>query len=52
MKLLYCQYIPAEDGTTARLDPFSAGEVYNISRSQQVHVLPAANHHHQEYTPA
>ena len=37
------QYIPAEDGGSARLDPFSMGEVYNMSKSQQVHVLPAAN---------
>ena len=27
----------------ARLEPFAAGQVYNMSRSQQVHVLPPAN---------
>ena len=42
------KYIPA-DGRGggglggARLDPFSAGQVYNMSRAQQIHVLPASN---------
>ena len=40
------KYIPAETAGcgNARLDPFSAGQVYNMSRSQQVHVLPPNNH--------
>lgn len=40
------KYIPAETSGcgNARLDPFSAGQVYNMSRSQQVHVLPPSNH--------
>ena len=46
---LYFQYIPAENagGESARLDPFSMGEVYNMSRALQVHVLPPS-HQHQE----
>ena len=40
------KYIPAErqgGGVLggARLEPFLAGQVYNMSRSQQIHVLPA-----------
>ena len=40
------KYIPAETAGcgNARLDPFSPGQVYNMSRSQQVHVLPPNNH--------
>ena len=40
------KYIPAETAGcgNARLDPFSPGQVYNMSRSQQVHVLPPSNH--------
>jgi len=38
------KYIPADSGA-ARLDPFATGQVYNISRSQQVHVLPPLNQH-------
>lgn len=26
-----------------RLEPFSPGQVYNFSKAQQVHVLPASN---------
>ena len=41
------KYIPAEgrDGGLggARLDPFSPGQVYNMSRAQQIHVLPPSN---------
>lgn len=30
-----------------RLEPFSAGQVYNVSKGQQVHVIPAtANENH------
>jgi len=38
------KYIPADSGA-ARLDPFATGQVYNMSRSQQVHVLPPLNQH-------
>jgi len=41
------KYIPAEGRSGAlggaRLDPFSVGQVYNMSRAQQIHVLPPAN---------
>ena len=41
------KYIPAEGRGgglgSARLDPFSIGQVYNMSRTQQIHVLPPAN---------
>ena len=41
------KYIPAEGRVGAvagaRLDPFSTGQVYNMSRAQQIHVLPPAN---------
>ena len=46
------RYIPApesksdirksEIGSVPRLEPFSPGQVYNASKAQQVHVLPAA----------
>jgi len=43
------KYIPAEGRSGglggARLDPFSAGQVYNMSRAQQVHVLPPQHVH-------
>eukprot|EP00092_Neocalanus_flemingeri_P030096 GFUD01032674.1.p1 GENE.GFUD01032674.1~~GFUD01032674.1.p1 ORF type:complete len:1160 (-),score=402.30 GFUD01032674.1:238-3717(-) len=44
------KYIPADSKTggglgAARLDPFATGQVYNMSRSQQVHVLPPLNQH-------
>jgi len=44
------KYIPADSKSgaglgAARLDPFATGQVYNMSRSQQVHVLPPLNHH-------
>jgi len=44
------KYIPADSKTggglgAARLDPFATGQVYNMSRSQQVHVLPPINQH-------
>jgi len=41
------KYIPAENagGDSARLNPFSIGEVYNVSRALQVHVLPPSNQH-------
>ena len=32
-------------GDSARLNPFSIGEVYNMSRALQVHVLPPSNQH-------
>jgi len=38
------KYIPADSGA-ARLDPFATGQVYNMSRSQQVHVLPPLSQH-------
>lgn len=28
--------------SSSRLEPFSPGQVYNASKAQQVHVLPAA----------
>ncbi len=36
------KYIPADHGgnNAARLDPFAIGQVYNMSRAQQIHVLP------------
>ena len=42
------KYIPADCKTggglgAARLDPFAIGQVYNMSRSQQVHFLPPIN---------
>jgi hypothetical protein len=42
------KYIPADFKTggglgAARLDPFAIGQVYNMSRSQQVHFLPPIN---------
>jgi len=47
------KYIPADNNEggagAARLDPFSMGEVYNMSRSQQVHVLPGTNSHQLEF---
>ncbi|XP_053994215.1 trafficking protein particle complex subunit 10 [Hylaeus volcanicus] len=46
------RYIPASEsksdirkneiGSNPRLEPFSPGQVYNASKAQQVHVLPAA----------
>jgi len=46
------KYIPADSNTGssgglggARLDPFATGQVYNMSRSQQIHVLPPLNQH-------
>jgi len=44
------KYIPADSKNggglgAARLDPFATGQVYNMSRSQQVHVLPPLNQH-------
>ena len=47
------KYIPAEGAAGlggssgplagARLDPFAPWQVYNMSRAQQIHVLPPAN---------
>ena len=53
------KYIPAGEGSSAasassgpqqqqqlagaRLDPFAPWQVYNMSRAQQIHVLPPAN---------
>jgi len=46
------KYIPADTKSGAggglggaRLDPFATGQVYNMSRSQQIHVLPPLNQH-------
>ena len=36
------KYIPADTGS-AKLDPFHSGQVYNLSKSTQVHVLPPLN---------
>lgn len=45
MNLLFSETSRKNDlgsGAGPRLEPFSPGQVYNASKAQQVHVLPAA----------